>query len=702
MGSAGNVVGTVVGGRYRLAEQVGTGGMGRVWRARDEVLGREVAVKELLPPRELSAEKRDEMNRRAVREARAAGRLSHPGIITVHDVAEHDGSPLIVMEFVRGRSLDEVIREEGRLPPDRVARIGLAMAEALREAHAAGIVHRDLKPANVLLDHDRVVITDFGIASLAGDPTLTPSGALLGTPAYMAPEQADREIASPAADLWSLGATLYAAVEGRAPYTGPSLVAVLSALLTRRPDPPRYAGALAPLLAGLLDRDPARRPTAAQAATALAALAGVSPLPAPAWTAPPGDTVWAVPGTNAAATVLPGNAVRTTVPPGRRRLRRPAVLAGLGIALAVAGAAGLVLIPDGPVAGGRKEAGTGRPALRPHIVADLSGHTGHLNSTRFSRDGRTLATTSQEGGPVRLWDTATGRATTTLDHPGGAVTALAFSPDDKAVVTGGGNTVRLWDRATGRAIATRTDGTAEVGSVAFSPDGGILATGHTNGTARLRDPRTGAATATLTGPAGEVDAVMFNRDGSVLAGGSARVRLWSTRTGRLIATAGRGGEAMRVPLLSPDGRFVATLIALGADADMYTALLWDAATGRQVTGPVGHSRETLAMAFHPAGGTFVTGGKDDVARLWDLRTGRPVRAFTGHTNDVGSVAFSPDGGILATGSEDGTVRLWDAATGRSLATLPGHSPHTEVTFSPDGGYLAVALNEQKARLWRLR
>ncbi|WP_194293503.1 serine/threonine-protein kinase [Actinomadura macrotermitis] len=252
--------GELINGRYRLTAELGRGGMGRVWQAHDEMLDRDVAVKEIAAAVDLDDATRRSLTGRAMREARAAARLNHPGIVTVYDVALHDDRPLIVMELVRGRSLAEIVAEQGPLPVRRAAVIGLALLEALREAHAAGIVHRDLKPANVLVTGRRVVITDFGLSTLAGDVRITRSGSVLGTPAYMAPEQAEGLGTGPATDLWGLGATLYTAVEGRPPYQGGEFVAILSALLTRPPDPPRRAGALQPLLAALLQRDPAKRP----------------------------------------------------------------------------------------------------------------------------------------------------------------------------------------------------------------------------------------------------------------------------------------------------------------------------------------------------------------------------------------------------------------------------------------------------------
>jgi serine/threonine protein kinase len=278
--------GSVLGLRYRLLSQVGRGGMGKVWHAHDDLLHRDVAVKEVIFPPGLTASDREVHYERTLREARSAARLTHPGIVTVHDVVEEDGRPWIVMEFVRAPSLQEVIDGEGRLPVIRVADIGAQMLAALRVAHAAGVLHRDVKPANVLLDartdgSTRVVITDFGIARMDGDATLTQIGLVLGSPAYIAPERARGEGASPASDLWALGATLYAACEGRSPHDRVEAMAALAAVLTEEPAPPRNAGPLGPLLMGLLVKDPAQRITADRAAADLARAArGEVPAPA--------------------------------------------------------------------------------------------------------------------------------------------------------------------------------------------------------------------------------------------------------------------------------------------------------------------------------------------------------------------------------------------------------------------------------------
>ncbi|GII68378.1 hypothetical protein Sme01_08540 [Sphaerisporangium melleum] len=261
--------GRLVGRRYRLLSPVGRGGMGMVWHAHDVLLDRDVAVKELILPFGLDSAGKQVAHRRMLREARSAARLSHPGIVTVHDVVEEDGRPWIVMELVRAWSLEQAVRQSGPLPVVQAAEIGVRVLDALRHAHAAGILHRDVKPGNVLLTADRVVLTDFGIAAIEGDVTITQTGLLMGSPAYIPPERLQGRPITHAADLWSFGATLYAAVEGRPPYEGPDAVAVLGSVLTQEPNRPQRAGALLPVIEGLLRKNPADRMPAAQAADLL-------------------------------------------------------------------------------------------------------------------------------------------------------------------------------------------------------------------------------------------------------------------------------------------------------------------------------------------------------------------------------------------------------------------------------------------------
>ncbi|GIH99721.1 serine/threonine-protein kinase [Planobispora takensis] len=253
-----------MGRRYRLMSPVGRGGMGMVWHAHDVLLDRDVAVKELILPYGLDHAGKQVAHRRMMREARSAARISHPGIVTVHDVVEEDGRPWIVMELVRAWSLEQAVRQSGPLPVSQAAEIGIRVLDALRHAHAAGILHRDIKPGNVLLTADRVVLTDFGIAAIEGDVTITQTGLLMGSPAYIPPERLSGQPITQAADLWSFGATLYAAVEGRPPYEGPDAMAVLGSILTQEPARPQRAGALTGVIDGLLRKNPADRMPAAQ------------------------------------------------------------------------------------------------------------------------------------------------------------------------------------------------------------------------------------------------------------------------------------------------------------------------------------------------------------------------------------------------------------------------------------------------------
>ncbi|TNY36960.1 serine/threonine-protein kinase [Thermomonospora catenispora] len=252
--------------RYRLLAPVGHGGMGTVWHAHDEVLGRDVAVKEVILPHGLTDEERAVQYKRTFREARTAARLGHPGVVTVYDVVEEDGRPWIVMELIRAQSLDKVIKQEGPLPVRRAAEIGRQMLAALHAAHEAGVLHRDVKPSNVLVtDGDRAVLTDFGIAVSVGDATLTQTGLVMGSPAYIAPERARGRTAGPASDLWSLGVTLYAMLDGRSPFERPEPMASLVAVISEDPPPAPNAGPLAPVIEGLLRKDPTQRMTAPEA-----------------------------------------------------------------------------------------------------------------------------------------------------------------------------------------------------------------------------------------------------------------------------------------------------------------------------------------------------------------------------------------------------------------------------------------------------
>ncbi|MER5194804.1 protein kinase domain-containing protein [Streptomyces sp. NPDC002755] len=263
--------GLLLAGRYRLADAIGSGGMGRVWRAHDELLHRAVAIKELTAALYVAESDQAVLLARTRAEARAAARINHSAVVTVHDVLEHDGRPWIVMELVEGRSLADAVKEDGRVEPTEAARIGLWVLRALRAAHSAGVLHRDVKPGNVLLSDDgRVLLTDFGIAQIEGDSTITRTGEVVGSVDYLAPERVRGQDPGPSSDLWALGATLYTAVEGRSPFRRTSPLTTLQAVVEEEAADPGYAGPLGPVISALLRKDPAARPDTTEAEHLLA------------------------------------------------------------------------------------------------------------------------------------------------------------------------------------------------------------------------------------------------------------------------------------------------------------------------------------------------------------------------------------------------------------------------------------------------
>ncbi|MFJ3831753.1 serine/threonine-protein kinase [Streptomyces sp. NPDC090046] len=366
----------VISGRYRLLEPIGRGGMGIVWRARDEVLARDVAVKEVRAPAGLEPAELERLYRRLEREAWAAARVSHRGVVTIYDVASEGGRPWIVMELVRGLSLADVLEAEGPMTPQRAAHIGEQVLAALRSAHDSGVLHRDVKPGNVLIANDgRVVLGDFGIASLEGSSAITMTGEVVGSPEFLAPERALGRDPGPASDLWSLGIMLYAAVEGVSPFRQATPLDTLRAVVDAELPPPRRAGALEPVLDGLLRKDPAERLPAAEAARMLRVVgaggnvrASGGPLSGPA-SGPDAPTVVAHHGQGTDTPREPYGtqpahpAPYGTPPPGAARGGNAGLVLTIGIVLMLLAlvAVGWLLLKDRGNAGGNGGGSGGAP-----------------------------------------------------------------------------------------------------------------------------------------------------------------------------------------------------------------------------------------------------------------------------------------------------------------------------------------------------
>jgi hypothetical protein len=347
----------LVADRYLLHEPVGRGGMGVVWRADDQVLGRCVAVKEVHLQPGLSDEERQAVQQRVMREARAAASIDHTGAVTVYDVAEEDGQAYIVMELIDAPTLADMVDDQGPLDPAEVARIGLAVLDVLAVAHARGIVHRDLKPANVMVcGDDRVKLTDFGIATMKDDPRLTSTGIVLGSPSYISPEQALGKTPSDETDLWGLGATLFYAACGRPPFDRGEAIATLTAVAHEDLEVDPCAGALAPVLRRMLTKNPEDRPGLAELRGQLSAIAegrGVATSTVATATVP--EATQALPTLDEAPPEPAPTSTSVSRAPGRRRGLRTLLL--LVPLVLLAAAAAVLLRPSGD--GGRDEAGPG-------------------------------------------------------------------------------------------------------------------------------------------------------------------------------------------------------------------------------------------------------------------------------------------------------------------------------------------------------
>jgi WD40 repeat protein len=719
-------------GQYRVLKKLGAGGMGMVFLAEDTLLRRKVALKTLLP----AIAARPESRERFFREARAAAAIEHQHIVAIHQVGEDRGVPFLAMPFLKGESLEDRLRRQGKLNPLEAARIAVEMAEGLAAAHEPGLIHRDVKPANVWLEGERgqVKLLDFGLARAHADEThLTQSGAIVGTPAFMAPEQARGEKVDHRADLFSLGCVLYVMLTGRRPFTGESAMSILTALALDTPPAPQVVNfevpaALSDFTMQLLAKKPEERPASAKETAA--------------------ELRRIVRGLAASRTeaTLPARQAPTPQPARPKQRRRVAVLAGVLLAGMILAAGIVIIIRDktgkkvGEVnvpEGGKVEivehgdrkgnpapqaspfdsfrradipdyellvAGRGDPQQAPaELVAVLGDsrlkHWAQALCVAFRSDGKQLVSGAYRG-QVTFWDPATGRMTRTVQLPNHTF-ALAYSPDGTQLAVGMyGTGARLLNPATGSTIRSFPAETCT--EVLFTAEGKRLLTASGNNKVQLWDVATGNEVRAFEGHTDGVDCLALSKDEKVLVSGSrdGTARVWDLATGKelrrlkgvskWVSSIAFTGDGKRVLVWQRDHR-------LG---------LWDPATGEQVLAldsKPGPDWALVTVAASPDAKWLVTTvdeGRPGIT-WWDAATGK--KAHTAALPDwIIKCAFSPNSELLATADGAGCVRLWDTATGRERPPIPGaRGPVSALAVSADGGRIGAGFGGEarEAVVW---
>ena len=711
-------------GNYELLEEIARGGMGVVYKARQTTLGRIVAVKMIVSGR-LATEQ--DVQRFHV-EAEAAAGLQHPNIVSIHEVGQHEGFHYFSMDYVEGRDLSAILREN-LLPAKQAATYVRQMAEAIHYAHQQGTLHRDLKPSNILIDsHDQVRITDFGLAMrVEGNSDLTRTGQIVGTPSYMPPEQArgQRSLIGPGSDVYALGAILYECLTGRPPFRSDSVIETIQQVIHVEAASPRLLNPgvvrdLETICLKCLQKDPHRRYGTAQslAGDLQRYLDGRPILARPVGSI---ERTWCWCRRNptvasllatVAMSLIVGTAVSSyfaieasrrakaeAFERGRANDKAVDALREKGIADIARGEveANAILAEDR-----RKEAERNSKLLRRALYfSDIKLVQSAWEAGQFETAGDLLDQHRPHPGDDDLrgfewwyWNRRSHDQRTLKGHRSDVI-RVAFCQDQTRIASeSADNTVKFWDVSTGKEI--RSFKISGVNAVAFSEDGTRIASSSGNSTVVLWDANTGRETNTLKGHSNSISSIAFSPDSARIASASAdkTVKLWNTKTGQEILTLHGNTENVRCVAFSSDGLRIATGSADG------TVKLWETTTGLEITTFKVPTDAVESMTFSPNGRQIASVSNDISVKLWDVDTGQESLSFNGHADTVWAIAFSPDGARIASASEDKTIKVWNAVTGLESFTLKGHTDVVNcVAFSPDGLRIVSGSDDDTVKHW---
>ncbi len=774
--------------RFRILRPHGGGGLGLVSVAMDSELNREVALKEIRP--ELADD--PQSRARFLLEAEVTGQLEHPGVVPVYGLqTDRRGRPYYAMRFVRGEDLKGVIARHhganspaGQTPPARALALHrlltrfVAVCEAMSYAHDRGVIHRDLKPSNILLGpYGETMVVDWGLAkvlrpdgtaprgpaeaplnptsAIASGSSDTLAGTVVGSPAYMSPEQAEGwpEGVGPASDVYSLGATLYTLLVGKPPFSGANIPSVLRRVRQGDFPPPRSVNpAVPPALEAVSRKAMSLRPedrhaSARELAVDIEHWMADEPI---SWLVEPWgqrlsrwgrrNRVLVRTGGSALAVVtlislvaallinasrvqertqrIEANTQRARAEDERRRAEERSLEVQRMSARVVLDE-GLAMCEQGDVARGMLRLARSlellppmSPALEGQIRMNLAGWgdrifplrtqlvtRGKAHAAAFSPDGTRLVTASEDG-TARVWDAATGRPITPPFQHAEGVAWAAFSPDGTRVVTASDDrTVRVWDATSGRPITPAMEHRGRVNRAAFSPDGTRVVTASEDRTAQVWDATDGRRLTPPLSHGDDVTRAVFSPDGTRIATASSdrSARVWDPSDGRpLTPPLEHDGQVTGVAF-SPDGTLLVTTSTDG------TARVWDARSGERLGPPLTHLSRVNHAAFRPDGKWIITASGDSTARVWDVGTGRAVGLPLQHVGAVLFATFSHDGTRIATASQDNSARVWNATTLQALGSPLWHRNWAySAEFSTDDTRLLTASRDFNARVWDLR